>query len=831
MHTQRYSVSGWLFDSYYSSHDKSMIFWIKKEQTDDKCSYMQIKDTRWKNYFYVASSDNKKINLQKILNNEEIMSFIDSYDYVLRQEKITDSRKKRKVLRLYLLSPPSLPFGSIKLAKMIERLVNFQEIRLYNVDLLPDQQYFFDNDIFPLGLYEINNSNNVHNENKRSDIVWKPKNDNTWSLDYKLPVFNSIHLSLNFTKEGIIQNRDELRSVSIKYFDIDCNDNKRKNQKKIKKQEEITGSSEKNLLKDIMKIIRKADPDFIFTDDGDSFMFPYLVYRAKENNVDLYFGRDYSVPLKISSVKGTSYFSYGHIYYRPSPVHLHGRVHIDLNNISLVVNDSNLHGLFEISRLCRMPLHTSSRATIGRCLTSLHMYTATKRGLLIPWKPILSEYPKTLRELLIADRGGLILEPKIGVHENVAEFDFVSLYPSIMVQKNISAETINCDCCFNTSKLKVPELGYHICKKRGVVSESLEIVLQKRKIYKDLRNDNAIDSGLKEIYDKRQSALKWILVTSFGYLGFNNAKFGRIDAHIAVCAFARDILLQTKHIAEDSGFNVLHGIVDSIWIKKEKNSHPSLGIENGEMTCEKDINRRHVRYTQLRDIIKERTGFDISFEGIYKWIVFLPSKIHKNTAAVNRYFGVFEDGTVKIRGIDSRRHDTPPFLSRCQKDVLDIMKKGNSIKEVRQLFPLIKEKVDENISMIKERKVPIKDLVFTKRLSKDCNQYQDRNTLENSAIKQLEINGYCLKKGQIVQYVIKNNNGPFLKRTVPMQLIKQRKDQYDAERYCELLLETINTLLKPFGIEMVVKDESYRNKVRLQNKITDFCDQVYKDKI
>jgi hypothetical protein len=31
-----------------------------------------------------------------------------------------------------------------------------------------------------------------------------------------------------------------------------------------------------------------------------------------------------------------------------------------------------------------------------------------------------------------------------------------------------------------------------------------------------------------------RNSLKWILVTSFGYLGFNNAKFGRIDAHIAV---------------------------------------------------------------------------------------------------------------------------------------------------------------------------------------------------------------------------------------------------------------------------------------------------------
>jgi DNA polymerase, archaea type len=74
-----------------------------------------------------------------------------------------------------------------------------------------------------------------------------------------------------------------------------------------------------------------------------------------------------------------------------------------------------------------MPLHTAARASIGKCLSSLQFYYATKKEILIPWKPILAEQFKTYDELLAADRGGLIFEPEIGVHENVAEFDFVSL--------------------------------------------------------------------------------------------------------------------------------------------------------------------------------------------------------------------------------------------------------------------------------------------------------------------------------------------------------------------------------------------------------------------
>ena len=102
--------------------------------------------------------------------------------------------------------------------------------------------------------------------------------------------------------------------------------------------------------------------------------------------------------------------------------------------------------------------------------------------------------------------------------------------------------------------------------------------------YKNRKNNISLNNKFKSCYNKRQAALKWILVTSFGYLGFNNSKFGRVDAHIAVCAFARNILLQTSKIAEIHGFDIIHGIVDSIWIKKKydekKNNNNNYDNEN-----------------------------------------------------------------------------------------------------------------------------------------------------------------------------------------------------------------------------------------------------------
>ena len=334
----------------------------------------------------------------------------------------------------------------------------------------------------------------------------------------------------------------------------------------------------------------------------------------------------------------------------------------------------------------------------------------------------------------------LSLNLKIGVHEQVAEFDFVSLYPNIMLKKNLSAETLLCNCCCQDSRMRVPELDYHICEKKiGIIPTSLKIVLDKREKYKELKNNAASNPKLKAIYDARQSSLKWILVTSFGYLGFNNAKFGRIDAHIAVCAFDRQILLQTVKIAEKYGFTVLHGIVDSIWLKKRDGLATTVGTPT---TVSPEY---HDNYFKLKDVLEQKVGFAISFEGIYKWIVFLNSKINCQLPVANRYFGAFEDGSLKIRGIEARRHDTPPIFYKCQNEILELMAIGNDFKEIRKSIPAVKGIFHKYARLLKENKVPFEELIFTKRISKNSDEYPDRNTIENSAIMNLSYEGRSLK--------------------------------------------------------------------------------------
>src|SRR5215467_6063805 len=748
-----------------------MIFWImQKNHTTTR-----LEDDSWTHSIY-AASDNKTI-LNTILHSKHksISDFVKYREFKSHYESITDITKS-DVLKITLVDSTK----AVILARMIESRYShnsFCNVRLYNVDLLPAQSYFYEHDIFPLAFCKV-----VSNS---SSLEWHI-NDSVRSTNYKIPHFKTIHLKVNTTKEegrSIPKYTDKIGSIVIAVLG---------DSETI----EIQSESEVDMINDLTKEVRKNDPDFIFTDNGDSFDFPYLIYRAEENGIieNLILGRESSVPLKKSAKEGTSYFSYGRIYFKPTAVKLLGRIHIDISN-SFIYNDSGLEGLYEIARICRMPLHTAARASIGKCLSSLQFYYATKKGILIPWKPTIAEHFKTYEELLIADRGGLIFEPEIGVHENVAEFDFASLYPNIMLKKNLSAETIRCHCC-SDSVLRVPELDYNICEKRiGIIPTSLKIVLEKRAKYKELNNDvNASSSKLNAIYKTRQSSLKWILVTSFGYLGFNNAKFGRIDAHIAVCAFDRQILLHAARIAERHSFRVLHGIVDSIWVKKKDSS--TIPIKRGQQKED---------YLELKEYIQKETGFDISFEGIYKWIVFVNSKIKNrhHLPIPNRYFGAFEDGILKVRGIEERRHDTPPLLSKCQREILEIMATGNNISEVKALMPKVKDTFHKYIRMLKQNDVGLEELIFTKRLSKDSNNYQHRNTIENNALKKLNSEGKSLRAGEVLQYIISDYYQTRSKniRAIPVEIIDKRT-AYDVRRYTELLTQTCNSVIEPFGLKL-----------------------------
>jgi DNA polymerase I len=145
-------------------------------------------------------------------------------------------------------------------------------------------------------------------------------------------------------------------------------------------------------------------------------------------------------------------------------------------------------------------------------------------------------------DLKTADKGGMIFQPQPGVHEKAYELDFTSFYPSIIVNYNFSPETLD---------------G---AKRRGFLSSVVEPLL-------DLRLETKRLKKIDPRYNGLDSVLKWMLVTCFGYTGYKNAKFGRIEVHESITSISRELLIKTKQIAESMDIEVQHGIVDCLWVK------------------------------------------------------------------------------------------------------------------------------------------------------------------------------------------------------------------------------------------------------------------------
>jgi DNA polymerase elongation subunit (family B) len=410
-------------------------------------------------------------------------------------------------------------------------------------------------------------------------------------------------------------------------------------------------------------------------------------------------------------------------------------------------------------------------------MSSLQLYQAVKDDVLIPRNKRIPEAFKSAYELLIGDRGGFVYEPVLGIHDDVGEVDFSSMYPSLMAKYNISAETVRCKCCPD-SALRIPELGYHICEKRvGIVPKVLRLVLAKRLRYKQLKKE-VKDRRLREVYENRQSALKWILVTCFGYLGYKNAKFGTVDGHIGVCAFGRAAFLKAARIAESRGFTVIHGIVDSFWLRK--------------------VDATAQAYGALCREISEAIGVPLAFEGRYAWIVFLPSTIHPNVAVLNRYYGVKEDGTIKVRGLEVRRRDTPKFVVAAQMDMIKVLATATDSTAFMRQIPDALKVVGRYRRRLLEGDIPIGDLLVAKRLSKNIEDYKQRVS-QMIAAEQLLKAGVEVSAGKNVRFLFTSAEHRRYERRVRAEGLIDEGTNSDLRKYLLLLYSAAANLLRPFG--------------------------------
>ena len=738
----RSTVNGWLFDVYPSA--KGITLWFIDRNGMKHCCFRRYRPSF---FLHVNDSDTKRVAALSARSPVEV-----SLGRATRREIY--SGDTWDVVQVYVHDTTRFK----EAVWYFERF--FPHFAFYNSDILVSQLFLYETKLFPLALgdYEIDDAGEL--------IRWQV-NDSGSALEYDLPPMSI--MSLRNANDFVPPKYQKNFQIEIAYDGT------------------IYALEQENpveMLEALNWHLHRCDPDILLTEYGDSSLMPAIAALSQQHKIPSLLNRDQTTGYM--TTKESSFFQYGKIVHKDGAFELAGRWHIDAKN-SFTVTEAELDGLFEMARLTQIPAQRQGRASIGTSMSSLQLSWAYQNNILIPSKKREPEEFKSAATLLLADRGGLIFNPPLGFHEDVAELDFVSMYPTIMVEKNVSPETVNCRCCKNT---KVPELEYTICEKReGIIPATLRTVVKKRAYYKLMKKKyKGKDEALFRRYDGRQSALKWMLVSCFGYLGYKNARFGKIEAHESVNAFSRDAILAAKEIAEENGFEMLHAIIDCMWLKKK-------GATEAD-------------YQSLCRTIAERVGIDISLEGIYNWILFPASKRDPEITTANRYVGWYQTGEMKMRGIESRRHDTPKFIKMMQAAMLEKMGQARRVEELRVMIPDLLETVREYLSLLRSGKANPMELVLRRHITKEAEEYTN-NSISAVVSKLVESMGVHLSAGESIEFIILDQSGKHKPEKAKPLALYAFEDGYDIETYTEFALKAAATLLEPFGYSFEALEKQF----------------------
>ena len=455
--------------------------------------------------------------------------------------------------------------------------------------------------------------------------------------------------------------------------------------------------------------------------------------------------------------------------------------------------------LIVISRIGKMSIDDIARFGVNQWIRGMMYYEHRHQNALIPRRDELQAKGTASTTAIIKEkkyRGGLVVEPTLGIHFNVIVVDFASLYPSIIKVHNLSYETVNCahQSCKNDSSQRIPETSHWTCKeKRGLTSLLIGSLRDLRvKYYKYLSKDRALTTEERQLYNVVSQAIKVILNASYGVMGAEIFPLYCLPVADATAAIGRSTTTKTIEKCKEIGIDVIYGDTDSLFLR---NPSPT------------NVDR-------ISSWARSNLGVDLEIDKQYRYIVF--SELKKN------YLGVLSDGTVDVKGLTGKKSHTPPFIRKAFYSVLDILSKVNSERDFESAKEKIKNIIQENAKNLDLGIISQEDLSFNVMVNKSPSKYGKRiygginngsgvgggsgaRSLEGKqleaasnfkglpqhikAAKLLTDIGREVKAGDIISYVkTKTNDG-----VKPVGFAKP--EEIDTEKYLETMEATFDQVL------------------------------------
>ena len=789
-------IEGWLLDLHENQFQTGMMVWIVD---DDGLAHGC--EVLWRASLHVHATTDELTRLTAWLSLPEITARFGITGISNRAMRLDlESDERANVLEVFIE-----PFRHLRaLAEHIEARGEFHRYTLFSVDAHLVQRFLNEHQCEPFSRV------------RWVDGVLHPVSKAATTSVEPFPPFRVVQLAIDFApSHGPPSLHDAVQAFRLKPvqepgFDRAC----------FPVQETILSrehfDSFASMFEAFQRVYDRMDPDVVLTYGGDQRLFPWLVQQGKLLGHEVRLGR--TLTALAPSTQARTVQSYGHTLHRHGAFFLEGRLHLDLRN-GFIVKEGGASGLFELAQHSSQSAQVISRLSPGSVISAIQMRVAMDDGVLVPWKKNRPEDTKSALELLYADRGGLYLDSRPGVYASVIELDFASLFPSIIATRNISPETLNCACCQPPSQangsaivplhpsdaevefrhrrlrsqfghglfpmahekaLRVPGLSSYTCGRRhGFLGRVVAPIIERRSVLKRQRKEKG------DVFDLRQNALKWLLVTCFGYTGYRNARFGRIEAHEAICAWSREILLTTIEEAQLDGWDVLHAIVDCVWL-----------LDRNQRTLEQQQQDAAAFAARM----SVRIGIPLELEQHYDFIAFLPSRVH-GAGSLTKYWA-YGGGEFKVRGIEMRQHSTPPWIGSLQEQALHILAtsdRDNGLPN-RAGQQRVLRFYREECQRLERREIPLDALIVTRRVTSTLGSYQVKN-LTYAALMRAHQLGYQVPPGGKIRYVVVNVSAsePLERVVLAEELPSSATISACASHYNTLAERAVWAILAPFG--------------------------------
>ncbi|MBI4044153.1 MAG: ribonuclease H-like domain-containing protein [Candidatus Diapherotrites archaeon] len=584
-----------------------------------------------------------------------------------------------------------------------------------------------------------------------------------------------------------------------------------------KKDASVFFESEKEVAEEFVSQMEKTSPDIVVTYNGDSFDFPYLAQRCKKLGVELkraFFGHEPRLKrmgldnaYRINGVQHLDAYKVIRVMNRFGVVNL---VKFDLESVSDAIfgankkkvdhNDINLawetgKGMKEVidynredatytyriaqrylllyAELCRLSHETlfeASRSGASSLVEDLLMAKAFELNALVPNKP---EEGEVKKRMLQSFKGGYVKEPVPGLHENIAVLDFRSLHPSIMISHNVSPETLRCthgECM--EGKNVSPDKDWFCMKQKGFIPTVLEEILEKRVQAKKGMKKTSPKDPAYALFASKQQALKILLNSHYGYLGYPRSRWYSRQCAKAITAWSRHYIRDINIKAEQENFIALYTDTDSAFLKvpKEKTKEDVLEF--------------------VKKMNSELPGaMELEFEGYYRRGIFVTKR--EGGAAKKRYALLDFDGNLKIVGFEYVRRDWAKIAKDTQRQVLQaVLELGSPQKAI--------ELVKDKIKKLREGKVEKKDLIVLTQIKKPLKSYESIGP-HVAAAKKAVARGKEIEVGSTVSFIITKNGKSISDRAELEEFVKE--GNYDADYYIEhQLIPAVIRIIAELGV-------------------------------